>query len=410
MSDLSAVTRHPLVRELGADPIEQGHVDSFAIEMARWLVGEGAPHSALGRVVTALAAHDLADARTLCAGRPRLAIEAAARAVAWLWPHLRLLQPKTPSEEAGDDADGSALSATLDAVDPSALGRQTEDGAIEADAAQQRLERYLPGVGWEDDPTPLDTTLLDQLAQVAQALRDHPVLREIAEQLGRSHGQRPRNEGGSERVAGVHLAGDVARALPAELALLGDPDSEDLFYQRLAEHRLLSLQLAGTGLDGVRDGQRRGPIIACVDTSGSMRGQPELLAKALVLALCQVALPRNRTVHLLLFSGPEERTELRLRRGANSLAAVAAFLQHSFGGGTDFDTPLLRALELVDERELKRADVLVLTDGLARAEPRVIQQVRAARERTGLGVWSVVFGRETAGVRPFSDEVRLVGP
>jgi uncharacterized protein with von Willebrand factor type A (vWA) domain len=199
--------------------------------------------------------------------------------------------------------------------------------------------------------------------------------------------------------------------LPAELALLGDADTEDLFYQRLIERRLVSLELVGVGDEGVAQGDRRGPVIACIDTSASMEGAPEFAAKALVLAICRKVIPKGRVVHLILFGGPGERTELRLRRGLGGLEGMLAFLQRSFHSGTDFDGPLLRAMDLLDEGELDTADVLVVTDGLCRAGPEVVDRVRQVRDKRGVRIWSVVFGHgDTRGVDPFSDEVWKIDP
>jgi len=173
----------------------------------------------------------------------------------------------------------------------------------------------------------------------------------------------------------------------------------------------VSLELTGTGDEGRAAGDRKGPVIACIDTSASMEGAPELCAKALVLAVCRRVIPRGRTVHLVLFGGPGERTEIRLRRGLGGLEGMLAFLQQSFHSGTDFDGPLLRAMELLDEQALEAADVLVVTDGLCRAAPDVIERVHETRARVGVRVWSVVLGHDdTRGVEPFSDEVLQIDP
>ena len=55
--------------------------------------------------------------------------------------------------------------------------------------------------------------------------------------------------------------------------------------------------------------------------------------------------------------------------------------------------------------------VLVVTDGLCRAAPEVVDRVREVRERRGVRIWSVVLGhRDTRGVDPFSDEVLKIDP
>ena len=269
-------------------------------------------------------------------------------------------------------------------------------------------------MGWSSAPGRLETTLLEHLDGLSTLLDRLHELRELADRLGRleeASRRRGPTEGGREEVVGVRLGGDFANALPSELALLADPDTEDLFYQRFLERRLVTLELEGAGDEGVASGDRRGPVIACIDTSASMAGAPEQAAKALVLALCRRVVPQGRLVHLILFGGPGERHEIRIRRGLGGLEGLIAFLQLSFQSGTDFDGPLLRAMDLLEEQELRAADVLVVTDGLCRANRKVVDRVEEVRHALGVRVWSVVLGkRDVEGVAPFSDEVHRVDP
>ncbi len=336
-------------------------------------------------------------------------------------PELDALAERLREAMGGDEGDGDGGQETVDIASAAAdllaeagVGQAAAEGALQTDRVARHLERFLPGVGWSAAPGALEHTLLNQLDGLVTLLEKLDDLKELADALGRM--EEPTKErgvlqGGREEVVGVHLSGEVNNALPSELALLADPETEDLFYQRYTEHRLISLELTGEGDQGASAGDKRGPVIACIDTSGSMQGAPELAAKALVLAVCRRVLPRNRAVHLILFGGQGERTELRLKRGRGGLESLLAFLRASFHSGTDFDGPLLRAMDLLEERDLLRADVLVVTDGLCRASRSVIERVVDVRDATGARVWSVVLGRsDTRGVEPFSHEVLTLDP
>jgi len=217
------------------------------------------------------------------------------------------------------------------------------------------------------------------------------------------------DQGGGEEVVGVNMSGQVTLALPSELGLLGDTSTEDLFYQRWQERRLVSLELMGGGMDGCGKPDGRGPIIACVDTSGSMSGPAEAGAKALLLALCRRALPQGRAIHLMAFGGPGELENLVLKQGQGGLEELLRFLALKFDGGTDFDTPLLKAMDLLQERTWERADVLVVTDGRCIPSPVVVEKVNQIKSATGARLWSVVFGDAwRQGVGPFSDRVWMV--
>lgn len=306
----------------------------------------------------------------------------------------------------GEDEEGDgALAEAADAA---------TEGAVATDKLARTLEQLAPGVGWSTAPGALERSLLDPLVALSGLLERLPELKRLADQLGRveeASRRKGRGTGGREEVVGVHIGGDVTNALPSELALLGDEDTEDLFYERYLERRLVSLELTGRGDEGASEGSERGPVIACIDTSSSMAGPPEMAAKALVLAICRKVVPQGRLVHLILFGGYGERTEIRLRRGLGGLEGLLQFLAASFRSGTDFDGPLVRAIELLEEQGLETADVLVVTDGLCRAEPAVVDRVNRAKVGRGLRVWSVVLGSaHTAGVDPFSDRVFRFDP
>ncbi|MBW1878944.1 MAG: VWA domain-containing protein [Deltaproteobacteria bacterium] len=327
-------------------------------------------------------------------------------------PELANLAERLREAMGGEASDtmelGAAAGQSLAPAAEAALS-----GALESDRAARMLEHFVPGVGWSFAPSQLHASLLENLDKLTLLIQQLENLDALADLLGRMEDPSDDDDlplGGSEEVVGIRLGGDVANALPSELALLSDPETEDLFYQRLIEHRLISLELEGAGMDGVGGWERRGPIIACIDTSGSMEGWAEMAAKALVLALCRRVLPQGRPVHLILFSGPRDQVELRLRKGLGGLEELLGFLSLGFHGGTDFDRPLTRAMELLEERELLRADVLVVTDGLARAGPGMVEAVQEAREGRGVRVWSVILGDDTYGVRAFSDQIWILDP
>ena len=274
------------------------------------------------------------------------------------------------------------------------------------------LSRLVPGFGWDFSPGELGQTLLHNLPSLAALLDKLPALQRICDELGRMEGkarkQSDAHRGGREEVVGVRVGGELSDVLPVELALLGAPVTEDLFYQRLVEHRLMSLELQGTALAPQSEGDKRGPIIACIDTSGSMQGAPEEVAKALVLSLARQARRKRRPVRLLLFGGPGEITVHELRPDRVGLTALLEFLAMGFNAGTDFDGPLRRAAEMLDDDVFDKADILVVTDGYGSTTPETRRILATARHERGFRILSVVVGGDPHGVGDFSDEVWLV--
>lgn len=91
--------------------------------------------------------------------------------------------------------------------------------------------------------------------------------------------------------------------------------SKLLFYAKMAEKGLQTYERDGWGefptvINPVRREIRptadRGPILLCVDTSGSMRGARETVAKALALECMRAAKEQERDCYMFAFAGPAE--------------------------------------------------------------------------------------------------------
>jgi uncharacterized protein with von Willebrand factor type A (vWA) domain len=191
---------------------------------------------------------------------------------------------------------------------------------------------------------------------------------------------------------GIERSGEIARMLPAEAALLLHPTLRLLWHARRAERALLTYRVEGTEIEvrlverqaeheveGKRPRPVRGPILAVIDTSGSMHGEPETVAKALVLEAVRVAHAEKRRCFIYLFSGPRNSAEHELGLSAEGIGALLRFLGQSFGGGTDPSTVTELVVRRLKEENWKKADVLVVSDGEFSASAALVAQVAATR-------------------------------
>ena len=220
---------------------------------------------------------------------------------------------------------------------------------------------------------------------------------------------------------GVRRSGRVARMLPAEAMLLLHPRLRLVWHARHAERTLLSYEdddrmpeLTHELAPAWRPSSRRvpnkrlemGPMLVCVDTSGSMQGGAEAVAKAVVLEAVRTAHAQQRACHLFTFSGPEEIVEIELAVDCDSIARLADFMGQTFHGGTDISGPLERALAKLDERHWQLADLLIASDGEFGATPEVAAQIRRAKQDLGLRIQGVLVGdRETVGFLEIADDI-----
>lgn len=132
-------------------------------------------------------------------------------------------------------------------------------------------------------------------------------------------------------ICGITIGNDLNSVLPSELALLADRRTESLFLHRYTQKRL---QTFASASKSIKKGESKcGPIFLCLDTSNSMSGKPEDMAKMLSLAVAIVAQRKNRPVILLNYSYTVSFFVLKnLKRQKQKLLK---FLSVSYSGGND---------------------------------------------------------------------------
>ncbi len=287
-----------------------------------------------------------------------------------------------------------------------------------------------------------------QARRAAEWLRQLPALAALVQQLGRAereasaapapsaqppHGSAPplplraletRLPDAPGEITGVRFSALPERMLASEAVMLRHPLLKKLWRARHAEARLLSWNTAAVLVDWRPDPHAaaraapppptperlaRGPIILCLDTSGSMRGAPENIAKAVTIAALRVAHEQRRGCLLVAFGGPGEIVERELGRGEAGLNALMALMGQGFDGGTDIQTPIERAIERVHEARWASADLLLVSDGEFGCVPQTLARLDEARQRLGLRVQGVLVGdRETMGLLEVCDDIHWV--
>jgi uncharacterized protein with von Willebrand factor type A (vWA) domain len=172
-------------------------------------------------------------------------------------------------------------------------------------------------------------------------------------------------------IEGVKLDNDLNLVLPHELAFLGE-DAEMLFFKKYIEKSLICFEsiakkeveeefiskIEEEELRKVAQDEQKGPIILAIDTSGSMSGEPEAIAKAISLYIATKAKKENRDCFLINFSTSIETFEFTKKHGIKDLIS---FLKKSFHGGTDVTPAIKYAVNLM-KNKYKNADLLVISD------------------------------------------------
>jgi uncharacterized protein with von Willebrand factor type A (vWA) domain len=140
-----------------------------------------------------------------------------------------------------------------------------------------------------------------------------------------------------------------------------------------------------------------------------MRGAPENIARAVVIAALRLAHAARRPCRLLAFGGPGELVEHELADGAAGLQALLALMGQAFDGGTDVQAPIERAVERVHQAGWAGADLLIVSDGEFGCVRSTVEALDRARDELGLFVQGVLVGdRETMGMLEVCDAIHWV--
>lgn len=353
------------------------------------------------------------------------------------------LNPET-LDELRQKARDAALQEASDNLAEALLARWADlaDAWHEVARVFTRLSGML-GRGWDYAHGLVQMDGWLDLAAMREFVEDLPELQELIRTLGRMQisdddeepvaelvfeSMRRRGERVEMRrtphapmeTRGVRRSDDITRMLPVEALNLTQPRLKKLFHARRFEHALATYRVEGVMPEHIEveedieeeiereDSQpknERGPIIVCLDTSGSMHGTPERVAKALTLEAVRVAHQEGRRCFVYAFSGPGQVEEREISLEREALGEFIAFLRRSFHGGTDVDEPLRRAVDRLAEENWEKADMLMVSDGEFPVPGRLESSLDAAREERGAKLHGVLIGSRTASMEALCDEV-----
>lgn len=202
----------------------------------------------------------------------------------------------------------------------------------------------------------------DQMIELAQKWKENPQLFDMAKMIGRMqrdlrYRRTNRIVGGREEIIDVKLGNDLSLLLPHEKVKLRHPLLRRDFMRRFFEESLVQYETRGYAEAG------RGPIIVCIDGSGSMGGMPNVWARSLAVSFIAIAKREKRDAAAVEFSVGTRRWDFMANEPTDPVKIID-FASHMFGGGTDITRGVESAKELIDMvPKFKTADIVLLTDG-----------------------------------------------
>ncbi|MBD0399909.1 VWA domain-containing protein [Flammeovirga sp. EKP202] len=313
------------------------------------------------------------------------------------------------------------------------LRQKLSENASKFDKSQHLVSQLMDhlGLGFEKAKGQWQHTGFEVLSRYDRLLEDEEMLKELVELLGRYASAELEEEKeqleeitikpfrrtfthGRESLIGVHESDDLSQILPAEAALLGNEDTELLFYKKFVEHKLQTFELKAEDRPPQKDEGKEtqktstkeevmGPMILCIDTSASMLGKPEQIAKTLCFAVMKLALENKRKCLLFSFGATEDEIKtIDLSNLHHGLEPLIEFLSMSFSAGTNAGPALQAAIEKMQSDDYRKADLMLITDGkIPPLETSVLHKLRKAQSKDSR-FFAVTFGPENAPeLKPF---------
>ena len=288
---------------------------------------------------------------------------------------------------------------------------------------EELLSSFTKNFGrlWDMSSGNFDDCGFEILKDFADLLKNDESLQELADLIGRQNNEtekyekelRDKIEIKTEfhpkpayrgQISGLRLSGEISSALPSELAMSQNPNTELYFARKFAENKLLSYAYVNRqkfyreehGTEEVevlvKEKEQKGPVIICVDTSGSMNGTPERLAKTITFALAKIAVEEERKCYLISFSTGIETLDLSDFKTGDALSKLVRFLRMSFNGGTDASPALKHSVEMLHKDGYKNADVLMISDFVMGTLPDNLVKSIEAEKGKGTNFYSLVIG------------------
>ena len=226
------------------------------------------------------------------------------------------------------------------------------------------------------------------------------------------------------RMGGLTTIRDISQALPHLRATLLSPNEglKCLGLAKLAEGSLQGREYFGFDrAPSIPSHQRwmlrprgeAGPVLVCLDTSGSMTGNLGVVARAAGLEAARQALGTRRPVFVLSFGGEGELELLRLDPRDELIPSISKFLRHGFGSSTNIEVPIHHCLKALQTEEWKEADILLISDGdfESLSEPTA-QLLAKARSSLGLRLQGLLVQKYESPVpepmRAYCDAIHVL--
>ncbi|MBT61234.1 MAG: hypothetical protein CMA63_06775 [Euryarchaeota archaeon] len=350
------------------------------------------------------------DSRLLATTRDDadMAAVAAARMLSKIAPMVADM--KLEAAEKGDDS-----RATAGDMARAIMRVESDDAAREVESLTEALQTLAPSTGTKSAQYDAEDTSRLELAAMLGSNEGLKKVLELAGRLRRlaSADRKMDSTSARSKIIGVEVGRNIPRALPSELALLKSPNRalQAIAMARFASGQMRQYRMAGS------EPQGRGPVVVCVDESGSMGIEArdgmtrQQYASACAIAVLGMAQREGRACTVIGFDTRVRWSHTLKADGTSDLPGgcaemILSIARSRLGGGTDFGPALKHALDHEHGIEQERADLVLITDGYATVPTGVSARLDESREN-GMRLYALTVGGGSlsAAVRSLAHEI-----
>tara|TARA_Y100000034_G_C6908851_1_gene422649 strand:- start:3939 stop:5297 length:1359 start_codon:yes stop_codon:yes gene_type:complete len=289
---------------------------------------------------------------------------------------IELNKEKIKEDLAQGDGEGKARKA---------LKKAAKEAEAETIESTDLIGGLFPGT---EDTDKSDNSDLSTILELVDIMKRNQQVQETMQQFGRLRSILKRSKKfvyrkGVGSIKGIEMGRDITRYLPVELAFIGHPKLQPIGMQRYIRRSALQYRTMKKVTLG------KGPIIHCVDCSGSMQSNSKMSwAHAVSLALLEQARIEKRDAKFILFN-TAIKAEFTFPKGKQDLAKTLGMVSTGPGGNTEFTRVLDAAAEETKISEFEFADILITTDGHGRLEESTVRNLKNLEAEKGLTCYSI---------------------
>ena len=265
----------------------------------------------------------------------------------------------------------------------------------------------LEGWGFEDGTN--GRISYAEKKQAIERIRKSEKLKKLTDKIGKFRDsalacQKRKSNDTATAIKSVTIGGNINRTLPSEKMKLCNEVTKKDFIRKMTQKELLEYKLIS------HNEKCKGPIVCCIDTSGSMNGSREMWSKAVAIAMLEIAHNQKRDFAGILFShSVNDKDVIIIDKDKIEPQKVLDLAESFDGGGTDFEIPLDKAMKIINDQKFKKADIIFITDGECDLSSCFLSEFKKQKEDKDVNVFSILIntGKRVSDstLKLFSDKI-----